>query len=160
MLVRQLVEDAGLQVARCTSSTAWKPGDVAFIGGIATALRNHGRAIVSAALTNLAEAFPDQIVKQGGSIFTGLVSILARPPEGFDPDRLFRALLLFDADDWGGFVERLKGGRTRGDAMRQAILEAYGAVPAEDTGTIADELVTGRLVVEVRQRLSAESVPA
>src|SRR5690606_21708588 len=54
--IQRLVTEAGLRMARNTSSTAWKAGEVAFTSSIATALRRHGAAIVSAALTSLAEA--------------------------------------------------------------------------------------------------------
>lgn len=129
--ILRLVTEAGLRVARNTSSAAWEPGEVAFTAAIARTLRLHGAPIASAALTNIAEAFPDQKLTHGGSIFNGLVRILAHPPEEFDPDRLFRALLAFDAEGWGSFMTGLKGGDTRGAAMRQAMLEAYSEAPAE-----------------------------
>jgi hypothetical protein len=129
--IQRLVNEAGLAVARNTASSAWAPGEIAFTAAIARALRMHGAAVVSAALTNIAEAFPDQRLNHGGSIFSGLVKIFAHPPEGFDPDRLFKALLAFDADGWGSFMTGLKGGDTRASAMRQAILEAYSEAPAE-----------------------------
>lgn len=135
--VKRLIEEAGLSVARSTSSTAWKPGEVAFIGNVASKRRKHGNAIVSAALTNMAEAFPNEVLTHGGSIFGAIVSIMATPPEGFDPDRLFQALLTFTVTGWGDFVERLKGGDTRAQAMRSAMLEAYKDVPAETAESFA-----------------------
>ncbi|WP_198148416.1 ParB N-terminal domain-containing protein, partial [Elstera litoralis] len=45
--IRRLVSEAGLTIARSTSSTAWKPGEVTFTSSIATALRRHGDAVVS-----------------------------------------------------------------------------------------------------------------
>lgn len=123
--IQRLVTEAGLTIARNTSSTAWAPGEIAFTAAIASALRKHGPGVVSAALTDIAEAFPGQQLKHGGSIFNGLVRILAHPPEGFDPDQFFKGLLAFDAEGWGSFMTGLKGGDTRGQAMRQAMLEAY-----------------------------------
>jgi hypothetical protein len=123
--VLQLVTDAGLTIARNTASSAWKAGEIAFTASIASTLRKHGPGIVSAALTNIAEAFPDQKVVHSGSIFLGIVKVLASPPEGFDPDRLFQALLRYDADGWGSFVTGLKGGDTRASAIRDALLMAY-----------------------------------
>jgi ParB-like nuclease domain len=128
--VQQLVIDAGLSVSRSTSSAGWKEGEVAFTGSTATALRKHGSPIVSAALTNLAEAFPEARLTHGGSIFLGMIKVLASPPTDFDPDAFFQALLTFDADQWGDFVSGLKGGDTRASAMRSAMLEAYGEVLA------------------------------
>lgn len=135
--IQRLVAEAGLAVSRNTSSSAWKPGEVAFTASIATTLRKHGPAIVSAALTNIAEAFPDQKVVQSGSIFLGMVKILASPPEGFDPDRLFRALLKYDAAGWGSFVQGLKGGDTRATAIRDALMMAYEETPSEYAQTQA-----------------------
>lgn len=131
--IRQLVTDAGLTIARNTASTSWKPGEIAFTASIASTLRKHGPAIVSAALTNIAEAFPDQKVVHCGSIFLGLVKVLTSPPEGFDPDRLFRALLKYDAAGWGSFVHGLKGGDTRASAIRDALLMAYEETPEGET---------------------------
>jgi len=134
MEIQRLVTEAGLKVTRVTASAAWSPGEIAFTAAIARALRMHGAAVVSAALTNIAEAFPGQKLTHGGSIFNGLVRIIASPPDGFDPDRLFQALMVFDADGWGSFMTGLKGGDTRGHSMKQAMLEAYadvGLAPAQ-----------------------------
>lgn len=130
--ILQLVTDAGLQVARNTSSTSWKPGEIAFTASIASTLRKHGQAIVSQALSHLAEAFPDQKVVQAGSIYLGIVNVLVRPPKDFDNDRLFRALLKYDADGWGSFVQGLKGGNTRADAIKEALLMAYEETNEEE----------------------------
>lgn len=135
--IRQLVTDAGLTVARNTASAAWKPGEIAFTASIAGMLRKHGAAIVSAALTNIAEAFPNQKVVHSGSIFLGLVKVLASPPGGFDPDRMFRALLKYSAEEWGSFVAGLKGGDTRATAIRDALLMAYEETPQEAAGETA-----------------------
>lgn len=52
--IQRLVTEAGLRMARNTSSTAWKAGEVEFTSSIAAALRRHGPPIVSAALTSIA----------------------------------------------------------------------------------------------------------
>lgn len=129
--IKQLVTDAGLTIARNTSSSAWKPGEIAFTASIASTLRKHGDEIVAKALTSIAEAFPNQKVVHSGSIFLGLVKVLANPPEGFDPDRMFRALLKYSAEEWGSFVAGLKGGDTRAAAIRDALLMAYEETPTE-----------------------------
>jgi hypothetical protein len=72
-----------------------------------------------------------------GSIFLGLVKVLASPPEGFDNDRLFRAMLRYDADGWGSFVHGLKGGDTRAAAIRDALLMAYEETPVQLAEEIA-----------------------
>lgn len=129
--IKQLVTDAGLTIARNTSSSAWKPGEIAFTASIASTLRKHGDEIVAKALTSIAEAFPDQKVVHSGSIFPGMVKLLVSPPEAFDPDRMFQALLKYSAEEWGTFVTGLKGGDTRAAAIRDALLMAYEETPVE-----------------------------
>lgn len=130
--ILDLVSEAGLTISRNTSSTAWKPGEIAFTASIASTVRKHGRQVASAALTNIAEAFPGQRVVHSGSIFLGLVKVLVSPPEGFDPDRMFQALMRYSAEDWGTFLTGLKGGDTRAAAIRDALLMAYDEVAADE----------------------------
>lgn len=133
--IQQLVTDAGLSIARNTAAGAWRPGEVAFTASIASMIRRHGEAIVSAALTDMAEAFPGERLGHGGSIFLGLVKIFAHPPEGLDADRLIAALRTRTAAEWGQIVTKLKGGDTRATAMRGAILARYdelGAAQGEE----------------------------
>ena len=125
MEIQKLVTDAGLKVARNTASNAWQPREIAFTAAIASSIRKHGPAVVSAALTNMAEAFPEERLTHGGLIFLGLIKILSQPPADFDPDRLFEVLKQRTAEQWGEAVFRLKGGDTRGSAMRQAMLDVY-----------------------------------
>nr|WP_308417378.1 DUF6551 family protein [Sphingobium fuliginis] len=135
--IRALLNDAGLSVARDTSSGATTPGAVMFTAALTSALRKHGAPIVSAALTNIAEAFPNQRLTSGGAIFSALVSIFAHPPAEFDPDELVPALRTFDVAGWGDFVAGIKGGERRGAAMKSAILEALSgpilAIPGKLT---------------------------
>lgn len=123
--IQQLVTDAGLRIARNTSSTAWRPGEIAFTSSIATAIRRFGPAITSAVLTNMAEAFSGQKMTHGGAIFGGLVRIMSRPKPDFDPDRLLSTLQTRTADEWGSCTAGLKGGDTRVVALRDAIMDAY-----------------------------------
>jgi len=125
--IQQLVTDAGLRVARTTSSAAWRPGDVAFTSSIAKAIRKYGPAVTSAALTNMAEAFGEQRLSHGSAIFGGLVRILCNPKPDFDPDRLLSVLQTRTADTWGGHAAGLRGGDRRVMALQNAILQAYEA---------------------------------
>lgn len=131
LTIQRLVTDAGLTVARNTSSTSWKPGEIAFTSSIASTLRKHGAEVAGKALKLIAEAFPGQKVVHAGSIFLGLVKILTARA-AFDPDRLFRALKKYDADGWGSFVHGLKGGDTRASAIRDALLMAYEETEIEN----------------------------
>jgi hypothetical protein len=123
--IQQLVMDAGLQVARNTSSMAWGPGEIAFTAAIANSVRKFGPAITSAVLTNIAVAFPGQKLRHGGAIFGGLVRIMSRPAPDFDPDHLVNVLQTRSADEWGAFVTKLKGGDARAMALCDAVMDAY-----------------------------------
>jgi hypothetical protein len=123
--IQQLVTDAGLSIARNTSSAAWRPGEVAFTSAIASAIRRFGPAITSAALTNMAVAFPNQKLTHGGAIFGGLVRIMSQTEPNFDPDRLMSALQTRTADGWGFYAAGLNSGGRRVAALRDAIKEAY-----------------------------------
>jgi ParB-like nuclease domain len=123
--MQQLVTDAGLRIARNTSSTAWQPGEIAFTSSIAKAIRRHGPAITSAVLTNMKEAFSGQKMAHGGAIFGGLVRIMSRPTTNFDPDRLLIALQTRTAHEWGSFASGFKSGDMRVLALHDAIMEVY-----------------------------------
>lgn len=129
--IHQLVSDAGLSIARTTSSTAWLPGEIAFTSSIATALRRFGPAITSAVLTNMAEAFPRQKLTHGGAIFGAILRIMSRAEPDFDPDRLLSALQTRTADEWGSFAAGLQSGDARATAMHDAIMHAYQNESAE-----------------------------
>lgn len=120
--IQRLVTEAGLTMARNTSSSAWKAGEVAFTSSIAAALRRQGPAVVSAALTSIAEAYEGHPLNYGASIFGALIKLFANPPEGFDPDDLVPTLRRFDMASLGEIVRGLSGGDTRAVAVHAAIL--------------------------------------
>jgi len=122
--IQRLVTEAGLRMARNTSSSAWKAGEVAFTSSIATALRRHGPAIVSAALTSIAEAYEGRSLTYGASIFGALIKLFANPPEGFDPDDLVPTLRHFDMASLGEIVRGLSGGDSRAVAVHSAVLDS------------------------------------
>ncbi|MFK3780948.1 DUF6551 family protein [Agrobacterium sp. NPDC089420] len=128
--IRRLVSEAGLTIARSTSSTAWKPGDVTFTSSIATALRRHGDAVVSAALTCMAEAYKGEPLTHGASIFGALVRVFANPPEDFDSDELVPMLRRFSMAELSGMVRDQKGGDARAFALSKAVLKALNRADA------------------------------
>lgn len=119
----RLVTEAKLKIARNTSSTAWTPGEVAFTSSIAIALNRHGDAVVSAALTCMAEP-----LTHGASVFGALIRIFANPPEGFDPDTLVPALRRFNMASLGEIVQNQKGGNARTTAVYAAIVDGIGVL--------------------------------
>ena len=63
--------------------------------------------MASAALTDMAVAFPGQKMGQGGAIFGALVKILHKPEPDFDPDRL-SVLHTRSAEEWDTERERIE----------------------------------------------------
>lgn len=123
--IQSLVTSAGLRVARSTSATAWRAGEMAFTSSIANAIRKFGSGVTSAALTDMAAAFPNQKLTHGGAIFGGIVRIMSQPEPDFDPDQLMSALETRTADEWGLFATGLHGNDLRIAALRDAIMAAY-----------------------------------
>lgn len=121
-----LITDAGFTVSRKTGSQSWVPGEVAFTSAIAKVLRKHGAKVCADALRTMAEAFPDEVLNAGASMFTALTKLAINPPEGFDPDRMFRALLRRNQREWASFLNDVKGGGDeRALQLRQVLLMAY-----------------------------------
>ncbi|MDT7527796.1 hypothetical protein OVY29_03850 [Sphingopyxis sp. SE2] len=119
--IHRLVTEAGLTVARSMAVNARKPGEISFTSSIAAGLRRHGEAVVSAALTSMAEAFDGESVAQGSSVFNALVLLFAEPPQGFDPDKLVPALRCVNSDGFRNIIRDLQGSEERAVALRIAI---------------------------------------
>jgi hypothetical protein len=125
LTVRRIIIDAGFKVARKTGSQSWVPGEVAFTTSIEKVLRKHGEKVCANALTLMAEAFPDEVLNAGASVFLALTK-LAVAGATPDRDRLFRALLTYDQKGWASFLLGIKGGvEDRALALRSALSMAY-----------------------------------
>lgn len=74
-MIAAAINDAGLRLAAHSNYTAWKPGEIANIGGIQRAVRGKGEPAVRVALRALALAWPDQVLQYGGSVFPGFVAV-------------------------------------------------------------------------------------
>lgn len=134
--IQRLVTEAGLKMARNTSSSAWKAGEVAFTSSIAVALRRHGTPVVSAALTSIAEAYDGHPLTYGASIFGALIKLFANPPEGFDPDDLVPTLRGLDMVALGQIVHGLSGGDSRAVAVHAAILGRLAQIRSAELYTV------------------------
>lgn len=129
--IAKLITDAGFTVSRKTGSQSWVAGEVAFTSAIAKVLRKHGPTVCALALTTMAEAFPGEVLNAGASMFTALTKLAISPPEDYDPDRMFRALLARNQREWASFLNETKGGGDdRALQLRQVLLMAYEEVPA------------------------------
>jgi hypothetical protein len=123
--IAALVTGVGFTVSRKTGSASWVPGEVAFTSAIQAVRRKHGDPIPREALQIMADAFPDERLTAGASVFTALCRVLVTPPAGFDRDRLFRAVLKFDMKGWASFLQGAKGGDDRAHKLREILLMAY-----------------------------------
>lgn len=134
IVIARLITDAGFTVSRKTGSQSWVPGEVAFTSAIAKVLRKHGEKVCADALRTMAEAFPDEVLNAGASMFTALTKLAISPPEAYDPDRMFRTLLTRNQREWASFLNETKGGGDdRAMQLRQVLLMAYEEVPEEAT---------------------------
>lgn len=71
------MEAARLSLAAHTNFTAWKPGQVAIIGGIQRAWRRQGAAVTAEALQVLSTAFAGEVLRYAGTIWPGIVVVCA-----------------------------------------------------------------------------------
>lgn len=88
--IASAMEAAGLSLAAHSNFTAWKPGQVAIIGGIQRQWRREGAAVTGEALQVLATAFAGEILRYAGTVWPGIVSVCAEEMRGgkaFDAGR-------------------------------------------------------------------------
>ncbi|CCW15778.1 hypothetical protein EBBID32_1060 [Sphingobium indicum BiD32] len=128
--IADIIKGAGFTVSRKTGSQSWVPGEVAFTSAIAKVLRKHGAKVCADALHIMHEAWPDEVLNAGSSMFTALTKLAINPPADFDPDRMFHALLKRDQREWASFLNETKGGGgDRALALRHVLLMAYDEEP-------------------------------
>lgn len=73
--IREAIEGAGLTLAKHSNYTAWKPKTVANIGGIQNSWRTNGPVSTKSALYVMANAWPDQVLRYGGTVFPGIAAV-------------------------------------------------------------------------------------
>jgi hypothetical protein len=76
-LIKQCLEDAGLELANSTNNQTMKAGQVGNVGGLQRCERTYGAAVLRTALKVLALAYPQQVLRYAGSIFPGIVAVVA-----------------------------------------------------------------------------------
>jgi len=89
------LEEAGLRLASSTNLNLIPPGALSNIGGLQACLRTHGRAVLVASLDVLAQAYKDQVLRYGGTIFPGIaeiVSVEMKADPGFADGELFAVM--------------------------------------------------------------------
>lgn len=78
--VTAALKAAGLAVAPHSNHTAWKPGMVSNIGGIISVYRQRGEHSTLRSLAILAHAFHGEVLQYAGTVFPGIVGVLADQP--------------------------------------------------------------------------------
>lgn len=131
VVLDHLVREAGLSMAATVAAQGLKPGALGFTTALYKALRRHGRAITSAALTAMGEAFSRQIMLDGGALFGALIDIFARPPAGFDADDFNLTLRRMTAAEWGDCALDVRGGGARIAAIRSAMIDEMAELRRE-----------------------------
>ena len=144
------LERAGLSLAPHSNPTAWKPGQVANIGGIRAAWRTNGAAATELALTLLADAFAGKVLTYAGTIFPGLAAVCAGPDgKGvIGDDELRRLLAVLKSKTQGQWrTAMLQDMATSGDgrmvSMAKVLRAAMAEKPAANVARTAPVVATG-----------------
>lgn len=100
LAILSALKDAGLSIAPHSNFTTWKPGMVSNIGGIESAWRRHGAAVVRDALRVLGKAFKGQVLRYAGTIFPGIVALRASQGATCELGPLTDLLASREQKDW------------------------------------------------------------
>lgn len=117
--IADAVREGGLTIAPHSNYTAWKPGYISHLGGIENAWRKHGPQITRLALRALAESYPGTVLRYAGTIWPGIVAVVAEEAAAFKPP--------FTPKSWAAFTHMI-GSRPQED-WRAEILRARGDDP-------------------------------
>lgn len=91
-----VIHDAGLKLARHTNPTAWKPREIACIGGVVRAIAQYGNIPVRRSLGVIAGAYPDERLIYAGT----LLDPVARVVRNHDSERVRVIIASRDQDFW------------------------------------------------------------
>ena len=152
--VMGLLADCGLTLAPHTNFTAWKPGMVSHVGGIQRAYARHGADLTARALRLLARSFEGKVLRYGGTLFGGIVSLLADLGAQVDEGVALAVLRSQDQAGWMKRVMAVQGeqGVHRSVAVGIAIREAYRKAASVRPNSLEAQLE--------RVRNGAQLVPA
>lgn len=132
---------AGLKLAANTNYSCFKPGELACVGGLSRAWREHGGAASALALEVLARSYPGQILRFGGSIFPGIAAIIADDGADFAfVDELVEMVSGRSQADWRGAI-LLYQAEHPGTSPKASAVEVLGDAFDEHLGAeLGDEL--------------------
>lgn len=77
MKVKAALDLAGLRLANTTNNQQMRAGQVGNVGGLQRCLRVYGDQVLATSLRVLSRAWPQQVLRYAGSIFPGIVAVVA-----------------------------------------------------------------------------------
>jgi hypothetical protein len=114
------LDDAGLTIASTTNLDNCPPGAVSFVAGLQLCYRAHGIQVLTTALNVLARSYKGQVLRYGGTLFPGIVAIVADETEA---DSGF-------ADGWKlGLMTEMVGGAEQTEWLK----DVMGAIANDPT---------------------------
>jgi hypothetical protein len=75
--IKAALDQAGLRLANHTNNQQMRAGQVANVGGLQRCLRSYGDQVLTTALRVLSRAYQQQVLRYAGSIFPGIVAVVA-----------------------------------------------------------------------------------
>lgn len=75
--VMAALRDAGLGLAKHTNYTAWNEGELSNIGALLRTYRRQGEIVLRTALRCVAKALPHQVLRYGGTLYSGFAAVAA-----------------------------------------------------------------------------------
>lgn len=130
----EAMKATGLSIAPHSNYTAWKPGMVANIAGIEAAWRTHGANVATVSMKILALAFSGQRLQFAGTIFPGIVAVVAREARnktGTSQD-LIALLKSKPQSEWRSLVMKARADDPTikyGNAAAKVVLDAWARRP-------------------------------
>lgn len=98
--INRIVEAAGLIVGR--SPYKIRTGEICCVAVLARLMKQYGSKIISAALVNMAEAWPNERFGCADELLPALALIVFNPPANFDPDLFCEVLSSHPPLGWYG----------------------------------------------------------
>jgi hypothetical protein len=132
--INEIVEAAGLKVARHQAWQMLKPGEVVFVKAIARAKKSFGREVPETALGVIASAFAGLTLTSTGAIFDALCTMIAEGVKAgapIDLPLIQRVLTEVGIPGWKEVVAAVDSGFDRTEAMLKALREAYAEARGE-----------------------------
>jgi hypothetical protein len=134
-VVMRLIEDAGLSLAPHSNPTAWKPGMISNVSGVADAYRSIGAAATKRALSAMLRGFPDVVLRYAGTIFPGIAGFMAEEARAKRPvEQELLTLVLQGASqrEWVSEIQLEQAAHKRGRKVAAQTVIASAYREAED----------------------------